>query len=71
MDCRRELDLRNTWELSCESRVLAEEILKKPIAQLADRAWTQATGADLRRFLAQQIEAHIERRLITFAILEA
>jgi DNA repair protein RecO (recombination protein O) len=70
LDCRRALDLRNTWELSRESRALAEEILKIPIGGLGSRVWTQTTGADLRRFLAQQIEAHIERRLITFAVLE-
>jgi DNA repair protein RecO (recombination protein O) len=69
--CRRTLDLRNTWEISRESRGLAEEILKKPIGALGDRVWAQATGADLRRFLAQQIEAHIERRLITLSVLEA
>lgn len=70
-DCRRTLDLRNTWELAAESRAIAEEILHRPIAQLADRSWTQATAADLRRFLAQQMEAQIERKLITFPVLEA
>lgn len=70
-DCRRALDLRNTWELSTESRAIAEEILRTPIAQLTDRPWTQTTAADLRRFLAQQMEAQIERKLITFPVLEA
>jgi DNA repair protein RecO (recombination protein O) len=70
-DCRRALDLRNTWELSQDSRNLAEEMLRTPIGGLTERTWTQATGADLRRFLAQQIETHIERRLVTFKTLEA
>ena len=70
-DCRRALDLKNTWELSQESRVLAEEMLHAPIGGLAARVWTQGTAADLRRFLAQQIESQIERRLITFKTLEA
>jgi DNA repair protein RecO (recombination protein O) len=70
-ECRRALDLRNTWEMSRESRILADEMLKTPIGQLTPRPWTQATAADLRRFLAQQIEAHIERRLVTFPVLEA
>jgi DNA repair protein RecO (recombination protein O) len=69
-DCRRALDLRNTWEMSRESRALADEILRTPIGQLTPRTWTQQTAADLRRFLAQQIEGHIERRLITFPVLE-
>ncbi|HXE63803.1 MAG TPA: DNA repair protein RecO [Bryobacteraceae bacterium] len=70
-DCRRALDLRNTWELSAESRAIAEEILRTPIAELTGRPWTQSTAADLRRFLAQQMEAQIERKLITFPVLEA
>jgi DNA repair protein RecO (recombination protein O) len=70
-DCRRALDIRSAWELSSESRAIAEEILHTPIGQLAERAWTQSTAADLRRFLAQQMEAQIERKLITFPVLEA
>lgn len=70
-DCRRALDLRNAWELSPESRAIAEEILHTPIAQLPARPWTQSTAADLRRFLAQQMESQIERKLITFPVLEA
>lgn len=69
--CRGALDLRNTWELTLESRAIAEEILHTPIAQLPDRAWPQSTAADLRRFLAQQMESHIERRLLTVPVLEA
>jgi DNA repair protein RecO (recombination protein O) len=70
-DCRRALDLRGSWELAPESRAIAEEILHTPIGQLTDRPWTQSTAADLRRFLAQQMEAQIERKLITFPVLEA
>jgi DNA repair protein RecO (recombination protein O) len=62
---------RGMWELSSESRAIAEEILHTPIAQLPERKWTQHTAADLRRFLAQQMEAQIERKLITFPVLEA
>jgi len=69
--CRGALDMRNTWELTPESRLIAEEILRTPIAQLSDRPWSQSTAADLRRFLAQQMESHIERRLITVPVLEA
>jgi DNA repair protein RecO (recombination protein O) len=70
-DCRLALDIRSAWELSSESRAIADEILHTPVAQLAERAWTQSTAADLRRFLTQQMEAQIERRLITFPVLEA
>jgi DNA repair protein RecO (recombination protein O) len=70
-ECRRSLDLRGTWELSVESRAIAEEMLHAPVGQLSARAWTQGTAADLRRFLAQQMESQIERKLITFPLLEA
>lgn len=70
-DCRRALDLRGAWELTADSLLIADEILRTPVARMCDRIWTQATAADLRRFLAQQMEAHIERRLITVPVLEA
>jgi DNA repair protein RecO (recombination protein O) len=68
-DCRRLLGASNSWELSGESREIAGQILRQPVAQLGER-WTQATAADLRRFLVQQMESHAERRLITVPILE-
>jgi DNA repair protein RecO (recombination protein O) len=69
--CRRALDLRNSWELTPESLAIAEEILRTHIGQLPERPWTQLIAADLRRFLAQQLESQIERKLITFPVLEA
>jgi DNA repair protein RecO (recombination protein O) len=62
---------RGMWELTSESRAIAEEILRTPIAQLSPRQWSRHTAADLRRFLAQQMESQIERKLITFPVLEA
>jgi DNA repair protein RecO (recombination protein O) len=70
-DCRSALDLRGTWELSPESRAIAEEILHTPVGRLPERRWSQTTAADLRRFLVQQMESQIERKLITFPVLEA
>ena len=72
--CRRTLGAGNSWELSRESRELAGRILRYPVAQLdavgGGTGWTQATAADLRRFLVQQMESHGERRLITVPMLE-
>jgi DNA repair protein RecO (recombination protein O) len=70
MDCKRTLSGRDAWELSRESRTLASQILRLPVGAL-DAAWTRETAADLRRFLQQQIESHIERRLLTVSVLEA
>lgn len=58
-------------EAGPESVAIAEEMLKKPIAELTPRKWTRETAADLRRFLLRQTENHIERRLVTVPLLEA
>ena len=50
---------------------MAEEMLRKPVAQIGQAGWSRETCADLRRFLVQQIEQHIERKLITPPVLEA
>lgn len=70
-ECRRALDLRGAWELSPESRALAAQMLHQPVTALRDRPWSQSTAQDLRRLLAQQMEAQIERKLITLPVLEA
>jgi DNA repair protein RecO (recombination protein O) len=67
--CRR--DLGGSWELSADSRALAGRMLKEPVANFAAVSWNRDTAADLRRFLVQQIETQIERRLITAPTLEA
>lgn len=53
-----------------ESLMIADEMMRTPVGQLAERAWTRETAADLRRFLVRQIENHIERKLVTVPILE-
>jgi len=58
------------WELSAESRWIAAEMLRTPVSQLSRSQWDQDTAADLRRFLVQQIESHVERRLITAPLLD-
>ena len=68
--CRHMPGGGSNWELSLESRRIAAEMLRRPVSQLAPSEWSQATAADLRRFLVQQIETHAERRLITATMLE-
>ena len=68
--CRRTLGMSNTWELSAESRSIAAEMLRTPVTQLSKMDWDQRTAADLRRFLVQQLESHIERRLVTAPMFE-
>lgn len=69
-ECRRAPAVGSSWELSAESRVLAAEMLRVPVAQVSRTNWDQATAADLRRFLVQQMEGHVERRLLTARVLE-
>lgn len=56
--------------VSADSQAIAEEMMRTPIAALAERTWSRETAADLRRFLIRQIEEHIERRLVTAQALE-
>jgi DNA repair protein RecO (recombination protein O) len=68
--CRRVAGA-SSRELTAESRSLAAEMLRKPVTGLAPMEWSQATAADLRGFLVQQIEAHAERRLHTAQMFAA
>ena len=68
--CRQLPGVGSNWELSAESRTMAAEMLRTPVAQLSKKEWGAATAADLRRFLVQQMEAHVERRLITAPMIE-
>ena len=68
--CRRAAGT-GSWELSVESRAIAEQMLRQPVSRIDPAAWQRETCADLRCFLVQQIENHIERRLMTPPVLEA
>jgi DNA repair protein RecO (recombination protein O) len=69
-ECRRARGA-GSYELSVESRAVAEEMLRKPVAQIGAAGWERETCADLRRFLVRQIEQHIERKMMTPPVLEA
>lgn len=60
-----------SWELSAESRTIAADMLRKPVAQIAQTGWSRETCADLRRLLVQLIEEHVERKLMTPPVLES
>jgi DNA repair protein RecO (recombination protein O) len=57
-------------EMSSESRTLAGEMFRAPLEKFVTGSWPRQRGADLRKFLAQRIERHIERKLVTAAMLE-
>src|SRR5438445_12715034 len=56
-------------EMSAESRKLAAQMLRASLSTV-DVAGTQKTGADLRKFLLQTLERHIEKKLVTRGMLE-
>jgi hypothetical protein len=45
-------------------------MLRTHINQLPERTWSKDTALDLRRFLIQQMEQHVERRFHTPPLLE-
>lgn len=69
-ECRGALGLRDSWELAGISRSLVDNMLRLPITEIRREGWPRESAADLRRFLFQQIEAHIERKLATASVLE-
>jgi DNA repair protein RecO (recombination protein O) len=56
-------------ELSAESRAVALQMFRLPLESFAAESWTSAQGADLRRFLLQIVERHIEKKLVTAVML--
>lgn len=67
--CTRDKRLAST-ELSSESRILAAEMLRAPLDSFNGSTWPRQRAADLRKFLAQRIQRHIEKKLVTAAMLE-
>ena len=59
-----------TMKLKGKSRAQATEMFRAPLNRLKGDPWTRSRGADLRRFLAQRIERHIEKKLVTRTMLE-
>ena len=66
--CARDKRLAST-EISSESRALATEIFRSPVETFVGNPWPRQRAADLRKFLSQRIERHIEKKLITAAML--
>lgn len=56
-------------EMSLASRQLAAEMFRSPADAFGKEQWKRQRGADLRKFLAQCIERHIEGKLVTSVAL--
>lgn len=57
-------------EISGESRALAAQMLRAPVESFAGTPWPKKQGSDLRKFLVQTLQRHIEKKLITAGMLE-
>jgi DNA repair protein RecO (recombination protein O) len=57
-------------EISPESRVLAARMFRAPVDSFAQSAWQKSQGSDLRKFLIQILQRHIEKKLLTAGMLE-
>jgi DNA repair protein RecO (recombination protein O) len=60
---------RDSWAMSPASRAVATEMLRKPLKDLREQPWAAGTAVELRRFLTQRLEAQVDGRLKTAAIL--
>ena len=57
-------------EMSSESRKIAAQMLRSRVSDFAEIAWPKVVAADLRKFLLQILERHIEKKLVTAGMLE-
>lgn len=57
-------------ELSSESRTVAAQMFRAPVESFAGTEWPKTRGADLRKFLIQILQRHIEKKLVTATMLE-
>jgi DNA repair protein RecO (recombination protein O) len=57
-------------EISVESRTLAAQMFRAPVESFVEMPWPKALGADLRKFLIQILQRHIEKKLVTAGMLE-
>jgi DNA repair protein RecO (recombination protein O) len=57
-------------EISSDSRVLAAQMFRAPVESFAEMPWPKAQAADLRKFLIQILQRHLEKKLVTAGMLE-
>jgi DNA repair protein RecO (recombination protein O) len=57
-------------EISTESRSLAARMFRTPVDGFTEMPWPKSQGADLRKFLIQILQRHIEKKLVTAGVLE-
>ena len=57
-------------ELTRESRQIAGQMLRSPLSNFGGMEWPKVVAADLRKFLTQILERHLEKKLVTAKMLD-
>jgi DNA repair protein RecO (recombination protein O) len=57
-------------EISSESRALAAKMFRAPAETFVGMPWPKTQAADLRKFLIQILQRHLEKKLVTAGMLE-
>jgi DNA repair protein RecO (recombination protein O) len=57
-------------EISPDSRTLVAQMFRAPIEAFAGTPWPKKQASDLRKFLVQTLQRHIEKKLVTAGMLE-
>jgi DNA repair protein RecO (recombination protein O) len=57
-------------EISSESRTLAGQMLRAPVESFAAIPGQKVQAADLRKFLLQALQRHMEKKLMTAGMLD-
>jgi DNA repair protein RecO (recombination protein O) len=57
-------------EMSAESRAMAAQMFRAPLESFAGKPWSKSQAADLRKFLIQTLQRHIEKKLVTAGMME-
>lgn len=57
-------------EISPHSRAMASQMFRASVEHFAGEAWPKERCADLRKFLVQTLQRHIEKKLVTAGMLE-
>ena len=69
LTCQRDRRIASS-EMTIESRMVAARMFRNPVDAFADEAVPTSRLADLRKFLMQIIDRHLDRKLQTSAQLE-
>jgi DNA repair protein RecO (recombination protein O) len=57
-------------EITAESRALVTKMFRAPVESFAGIPWAKSQSADLRKFLIQTLQRHIEKKFVTVGMLE-